>query len=65
MQKRNGQGPYATLLYHHLPEGSVADLLLKHPRIFEYKVEEGKPYLVKGKARIQVGGAGRRGSVFA
>ena len=39
---------------HPFPEGSVADILLKHPRIFEYIAEEGQPYLVKGKARIQV-----------
>jgi hypothetical protein len=33
---------------------SIPDLLLKHPRIFEYKVEAGQSYLTKGKARIQV-----------
>lgn len=33
----------------------VPDLVLKHPRIFEYKSEsEDSPYLVKGRARIQV-----------
>jgi len=33
----------------------VADLVLQHPRIFEYKVDETTTYLTKGRARIQVG----------
>lgn len=38
-----------------MPDESIPDLLLKHPRIFEYKLEsEDAPYLVKGRARIQV-----------
>jgi len=37
-----------------VPAGGVPDILLKHPRIFEYVTEAGKPYLVKGRARIQV-----------
>lgn len=33
----------------------VPDLVLKHPRIFEYKLESpDAQYLVKGRARIQV-----------
>ena len=48
--------PCLTLLSHFPAEGSVADLLLKHPRIFEYIGAEGHPYLSKGKARIQVRG---------
>ncbi|KAF6263753.1 mitochondrial transcription termination factor [Scenedesmus sp. NREL 46B-D3] len=35
-------------------DGSVADLVLRHPRIFEYKVTPEGKYLVKGAARIQV-----------
>lgn len=39
-----------------MPDESIPDLVLKHPRIFEYKVSqnEDEPYLVKGRARIQV-----------
>ncbi|WIA21639.1 hypothetical protein OEZ85_000817 [Tetradesmus obliquus] len=37
-----------------VPDGSVADLVLRHPRIFEYKVTPEGKYLVKGAARIQV-----------
>lgn len=37
-----------------VPDASIPDLVLKHPRIFEYKVEEGSDYVVKGLARIQV-----------
>jgi hypothetical protein len=34
---------------------SIPDLVLKHPRIFEYKLEsQDASYLVKGRARIQV-----------
>jgi hypothetical protein len=35
-------------------DSSVADLVLRHPRIFEYKVTPEGKYLVKGAARIQV-----------
>ncbi|KAF8059703.1 hypothetical protein HT031_005111 [Scenedesmus sp. PABB004] len=37
-----------------VPRGSVADLVLRHPRIFEYKVSPEGKFLVKGAARIQV-----------
>eukprot|EP00879_Flechtneria_rotunda_P001587 GHRR01001746.1.p1 GENE.GHRR01001746.1~~GHRR01001746.1.p1 ORF type:complete len:243 (+),score=70.72 GHRR01001746.1:169-897(+) len=35
-------------------DGSIADLVLRHPRIFEYKVTPEGKYLTKGAARIQV-----------
>jgi hypothetical protein len=44
----------STLTYFLSAAESVADILLKHPRIFEYIADEGQPFLVKGKARIQV-----------
>ncbi len=35
--------------------GAIPNLVLQHPRIFEYRWEdEDCPYLVKGRARIQV-----------
>lgn len=34
---------------------AIPDIVLKHPRIFEYKVQPDGQALVKGKARIQVG----------
>ncbi|KAF5843685.1 mitochondrial transcription termination factor [Dunaliella salina] len=37
-----------------VPEDGIADLVLQHPRIFEYKVDETTTYLTKGRARIQV-----------
>lgn len=37
-----------------VPSGSVADLVLRHPRIFEYKVTPEGRFLSKGAARIQV-----------
>lgn len=38
-----------------MPDESIPDLVLKHPRIFEYKLESpDAAYLVKGRARIQV-----------
>ncbi|KAG1672610.1 hypothetical protein FOA52_002090 [Chlamydomonas sp. UWO 241] len=42
------------LMARGVPAGGVPDLLLKHPRMFEYIPEGSAPYLVKGKARIQV-----------
>ncbi|PNH04516.1 hypothetical protein TSOC_009314, partial [Tetrabaena socialis] len=41
-----------------VPDTSVADLVLKHPRIFEYRLTEDGKSLSKGKARIQVGAGG-------
>lgn len=35
-------------------DASIPDLVLKHPRIFEYKVTADGKDLAKGKARIQV-----------
>lgn len=37
-----------------VPDASIPDLVLKHPRIFEYKLTEDGKALAKGKARIQV-----------
>lgn len=37
-----------------VPEGQIPDVVLKHPRIFEYKVMEDGKALQKGAARIQV-----------
>ena len=37
-----------------MPAAGVPDLVLKHPRIFEYRVAPGQDYLAKGAARIQV-----------
>lgn len=38
-----------------MPAESIPDLVLKHPRIFEYRLEsEDAQYLTKGRARIQV-----------
>jgi len=38
-----------------VPDEGIPDLVLKHPRIFEYKLESSDAaYLVKGRARIQV-----------
>eukprot|EP00877_Chromochloris_zofingiensis_P010677 jgi/Chrzof1/5863/Cz16g18160.t1 len=37
-----------------VPDASVPDLVLKHPRIFEYKVSEDGKVLAKHAARIQV-----------
>eukprot|EP00199_Chlamydomonas_sp_CCMP681_P006440 CAMPEP_0119106548 /NCGR_PEP_ID=MMETSP1180-20130426/4640_1 /TAXON_ID=3052 ORGANISM="Chlamydomonas cf sp, Strain CCMP681" /NCGR_SAMPLE_ID=MMETSP1180 /ASSEMBLY_ACC=CAM_ASM_000741 /LENGTH=218 /DNA_ID=CAMNT_0007091911 /DNA_START=90 /DNA_END=746 /DNA_ORIENTATION=+ len=38
-----------------VPASAVPDLVLKHPRLFEYKAEmEEAVYLSKGRARIQV-----------
>lgn len=37
-----------------VPDGGIPDLVLKHPRIFEYKVSEDGVTLYKNKARIQV-----------
>lgn len=37
-----------------VPDASIPDLLLKHPRIVEYTIVEGQPYVSKLKARIQV-----------
>lgn len=44
---------------------SVPDLVLKHPRIFEYKVESADAtYICKGRARIQVRPVGLLGLVL-
>ncbi|KXZ54172.1 hypothetical protein GPECTOR_5g269 [Gonium pectorale] len=37
-----------------VPESGVPDLVLKHPRIFEYKLTPDGKALAKGRARIQV-----------
>ncbi len=37
-----------------VPKTAIPDLLLQHPRIFEYMPVEGQPHLAKLKARIQV-----------
>ncbi|KAG2485315.1 hypothetical protein HYH03_015988 [Edaphochlamys debaryana] len=37
-----------------VPDSGIPDLVLKHPRIFEYKLSEDGAHLHKGKARIQV-----------
>ncbi|GIL74699.1 hypothetical protein Vretimale_2333 [Volvox reticuliferus] len=37
-----------------VPDSGIPDLVLKHPRIFEYRVTEDGKNLKKGKARIQV-----------
>ena len=37
-----------------VPDASIPDLLLKHPRIVEYTVVEGRSFITKLKARIQV-----------
>ncbi len=37
------------------PDTAIPDLVLKHPRIFEYKLTPDGKELAKGKARIQVG----------
>lgn len=37
-----------------VPMGSIADLVLKHPRIFEYKLTPSGKALAKGAARIKV-----------
>ena len=62
MRSERHPGPVA-----HIPPlpcscavSGIPDLLLKHARIFEYKVVEGQTALQKGKARIQVS-AGCRG----
>lgn len=37
-----------------VPDTAIPDLVLKHPRIFEYKLTPDGKELAKGKARIQV-----------
>ncbi|PNW71373.1 hypothetical protein CHLRE_16g651550v5 [Chlamydomonas reinhardtii] len=37
-----------------VPDSGIPDLVLKHPRIFEYKLSADGSELVKGRARIQV-----------
>jgi hypothetical protein len=44
----------ALLTYSYTADEGIADLVLQHPRIFEYKVDETATYLTKGRARIQV-----------
>jgi hypothetical protein len=42
------------LLSRGVPANSIPDLVLKHPRIYEYKVDVDSKVLTKGGARIKV-----------